>query len=132
MAGLLHPAAAKVIATLNSEWEGLARHRDLPQLDLDNNSAERALRTPVIGRKNFYGSGAVWAADLAADIWTITATAAQNDTEPLHLLTGYLTACAENGGKPLTSDQLGPYLPWTPAGRALRTAGRRHDGPDAP
>ena len=32
----LHPAAAKVIATLNSEWDGLARHRDLPHLDLDN------------------------------------------------------------------------------------------------
>jgi transposase len=36
MASQLHPAAARVIATLNSEWEGLARHRDLPQLDLDN------------------------------------------------------------------------------------------------
>ena len=44
--GLLHPAAAKVIATLTSEWDGLARHRDLPQLPLDNNTAERALRTP--------------------------------------------------------------------------------------
>jgi hypothetical protein len=71
--GLLHPAAAKVIATLASEWDGLARHRDLPQLPLDNNTAERALRTPVIGRKNFYGSGAEWAAHLAADVWTITA-----------------------------------------------------------
>ena len=30
MAGKLHPAAAKVIATLNNEWEGLRRHRDLP------------------------------------------------------------------------------------------------------
>jgi transposase len=34
--GLLHPAAAKVIATLNHEWDGLARHQDLPQLPLDN------------------------------------------------------------------------------------------------
>ena len=113
----LHPAAAKVIATLNSEWDGLARHRDLPHLDLDNNAAERALRTPVIGRKNFYGSGAAWAADLAARIWTITATAAQNGTEPLHLLAGYLTACAGNGGKPLTGDQLDPFLRW----RSCRT-----------
>lgn len=128
-ASQLHPAAAKVIATLNNEWEGLARHRGLPHLDLDNNSAERALRTPVIGRKNFYGSGAAWAADLAADIWTITATAAQNDIEPLHLLTGYLTSCASNDGKPLTGDQLEPFLPWTPAGRARRTAGNRHDDP---
>ena len=34
--GLLHPAAAKVIATLSNEWDGLARHQDLPQLPLDN------------------------------------------------------------------------------------------------
>ena len=74
--GLLHPAAAKVIATLTSEWDGLVRHQELPQLPLDNNPAERALRTPVIGRKNFYGSGAEWAAHLAADVWTVTATAA--------------------------------------------------------
>jgi transposase len=125
----LHPAAAKVIATLNNEREGLARHRDLPHLDLDNNSAGRALRTPVIGRKNFYGSGAAWAAGLAADIWTITATAAQNDIEPQHLLTDYLTACARNDGRPLTGDQLEPFLPWTPAGRARRTAGNPHDDP---
>ena len=96
--GLLHPAAAKVIATLNNEWDGLARHQDLPQLPLDNNIAERALRTPVIGRKNFYGSGAQWAAHLAADVWTITATAARHDIEPLSLLTGYLHACAHAGG----------------------------------
>ena len=132
MAGMLHPAAAKVIATLNNEWDGLRRHRDLPFLDLDNNGAERALRTPVIGRKNFYGSGAAWAAHLAAGIWTITATAAQNDTEPLHLLTDYLTACAENGGKPLTGGTLDPFLLWTPAGRARRTAGSPHDAPDDP
>ena len=88
--GLLHPAAAKVIATLSNEWDGLARHQDLPQLPLDNNTAERALRTPVIGRKNFYGSGAEWAAHLAADVWTVTATAARHDIEPLGLLTGYL------------------------------------------
>ena len=96
--GLLHPAAAKVIATLNNEWDGLARHQDLPQLPLDNNTAERALRTPVIGRKNFYGSGAQWAAHLAADVWTVTATAARHGIEPLSLLTGYLQACAEHGG----------------------------------
>ena len=44
----------------------------------------------MIGRKNFYGSGARWAADLAADVWTITATAAQNGLEPLPLLQDYI------------------------------------------
>jgi hypothetical protein len=116
--GLLHPAAAKVIATLSNEWDGLARHQDLPQLPLDNNTAERALRTPVIGRKNFYGSGAEWAAHLAADVWTITATAAQHDIEPLGLLTGYLHECARNGGAAPAGAGLDPFLPWTPQGRA--------------
>jgi transposase len=119
--GLLHPAAAKVIATLNNEWDGLARHQELPQLPLDNNISERALRNPVIGRKNFYGSGARWAADLAADIWTITATAAQNDLEPLALLEDYLSACAQAGGTAPAGADLEPFLPWTPRGRARRT-----------
>ena len=118
--GLLHPAAAKVIATLSNEWDGLARHQDLPQLPLDNNTAERALRTPVIGRKNFYGSGAEWAAHLAADVWTVTATAARHDIEPLGLLTGYLHECARNGGAAPAGACLDPFLPWTPQGRARR------------
>lgn len=45
----LHPAAAKVLATLDREWDGLARHRDFPDIALDNNTAERALRT--LGRR---------------------------------------------------------------------------------
>ena len=123
--GLLHPAAAKVIATLSNEWDGLARHQHLPQLPLDNNTAERALRTPVIGRKNFYGSGAEWAAHLAADVWTVTATAARHDIEPLGLLTGYLHECARNGGAAPAGTGLDSFLPWTPQGRA-----RRHPASD--
>jgi transposase len=44
----LRPAARKVLATLEHEWDGLAAHRDFPDIDLDNNAAERALRTPVV------------------------------------------------------------------------------------
>jgi transposase len=130
--GLLHPAAAKVIATLCNEWDGLARHQQLPQLPLDNNISERALRTPVIGRKNFYGSGAQWAAHLAADVWTVTATAARHDIEPLGLLAGYLQACAELGGTAPAGAGLDPFLPWTPQGRARRRPAsdqRRGPGP---
>ena len=71
----LHPAAGKVLATLDREWAGLARHREFPHLALDNNGAERALRGPVVGRKNYYGSGSVVSAELASRAWTITATA---------------------------------------------------------
>ena len=55
------------------------------------------------------GSGAEWAAHLAADIWTITATAAQHDIEPLTLLTDYLQACAQ----PAAPRRPGPT--WTPS-----------------
>jgi len=96
----LHPAARKVLATLDREREGLARHRDFPDLDLDNNQSERALRTPVAGRKNYYGSHAEWSAHLAARVWTITATAERHHHEPLAYLTSYLDACASAGGKP--------------------------------
>ena len=107
----LHPAAKKVLATLDREWEGLARHRDFPGLDLDNNKSERALRTPVVGRKNYYGSHAEWSAHLAARVWTITATAERHHHEPLAYLTGYLSACADAGGKAPAGPALHRALP---------------------
>lgn len=108
----LHPAAAKVLATVEHEWEGLARHQELPQLPLDNNTAERALRNPVVGRKNYYGSGSVWAAELASRVWTIAATADRAGYNPLTYLTGYLEACAAAGGKPPEDGALARFLPW--------------------
>ena len=118
----LHPAAKKVLATLDREWDGLVRHRDFPDIDLDNNSAERALRTPVVGRKNYYGSNAEWAAHLAAQVWTITATAERNGLEPLAYLTEILTACGTTQGKPLQGQTLERLLPWNrdPAGPGSR------------
>jgi transposase len=121
----LHPAAAKVLATLDREWDGLARHRDFPDLALDNNESERQLRTPVVGRKNYYGSHAEWSAHLAARVWTLTATAERHGLEPLTYLTDYLTACANAGGKPLQDEDLDRFLPWLPG----PTGSRDHDPP---
>lgn len=110
----LHPAARKVLETLDREWDGLARHRDFPDIPLDNNTAERALRTPVIGRKNYYGAQAEWAAHLAAAVWTITGTAERNGREPLAYLIQYLQACAAAGGKPPDGQALERFLVWLP------------------
>jgi transposase len=80
--------------------------------------------------KNFYGSGAEWAAHLAADVWTVTATAARHGIEPLSVLTGYLQACAQGGGTAPAGAGLDPFLPWTPQGRARRhPAGDLRQGP---
>lgn len=120
----LHPAAKKVLATLAREWEGLARHRDFPDLDLDNNKSERALRTPVVGRKNYYGSHAEWSAHPAARVWTITATAERHHLEPLQYLTSYLNACM--GGKAPEGASLDQFLPWLPG----PAGSRDHDPPE--
>ncbi|MGH8295881.1 MAG: IS66 family transposase [Acidimicrobiales bacterium] len=108
----LHPAAKKVLATLGHEWEGLARHASYPDCDLDNNVSERHLRGPVVGRKNYYGSGAIWAATLSARVWTITATAKRAGCNPLAYLHAYLTACAEAGGRAPSGRALRRFFPW--------------------
>jgi transposase len=124
----LRPAAKKVLATLDREWDGLVAHRNFPDIDLDNNVAERALRTPVVGRKNFYGSAADWAAHLAAGVWSITATAERNGREPLAYLTEYLQACATAGGKAPEGSDLDRFLPWKPNPNDP-TGSRDHDPP---
>ncbi len=121
---LLHPAAAKVLATLDHEWDGLAAHRDFPDLPLDNNAAERAIRTPVVGRKNYNGSGSRWSAELAGHAWTILGTARIAGHNPRSYLSTYLQACAANGGRPPAGQALEALLPWN-----ITTPGDRKDQP---
>ena len=65
---------------------------------MDNNTAERAQRGPVVGRKNYYGSGAVWAGRLAALLFSLLQTLCLWDLNARSWLTAYLTSCAEAGG----------------------------------
>ncbi len=124
---LLHPAAAKVLATLDREWEGLARHREFPELALDNNTSERAPRGPVVGRKNYYGSGSVVSAELASRVWTITATAQRLGLNPLTYLRAYLDTCAQAGGTAPDRETLTRFLPWVATSDDL--AAWAHDPP---
>ena len=117
--GLQEPAR-KALATLDREWDGLAAHRDYPMIGLDNNPAERALRRPVVTRKNAYGSRNEDAARLAALIWTVTATAQMAGLNVLTYLAAYLDECGRNGGKPLTGPDLERFLPWRAAPEDLR------------
>ena len=108
----LHPRAKKVLATLDNEWEGLLRHQEFPELPLDNNCAERALRSPVVGRKNYYGCGSVSSAEAAGRIWTTTATVMRAGLNPLSWLTSYFDACARAGGRAPKGAALERFLPW--------------------
>jgi len=103
----LHSAKLKVLKSLKNHWEGLTVH---PEVPMDNNAAERALRNPVTGRKNYYGSGSVWSSQLAAMMFTMLQTILLWGLNPRHWLYVFLQACAENGGS--TPLDLSSFLPW--------------------
>ena len=104
-------AQKKVLNSLKNHWAGLTVFVDHPQTPMDNNKAENSLRNPATGRKNYYGSGAIWSAELAAMLFSILQTVMLWGINPRHWLQAFLTACAENGGQPLSD--LTPFLPWT-------------------
>ena len=109
--GLQQPAK-KALATLDREWDGLIAHRDYPMISLDNNAAERAIRLPVVTRRNAGGSRNEDSARLAATAWTVTATAQMAGLNVLTYLTAYFDACGRNGGKPPPGPDIERFLPW--------------------
>ncbi|MCI0464332.1 MAG: transposase [Gemmataceae bacterium] len=101
-------------------WGGLTVLVEPPEVPLATNAAERAQRGPVVGRKNYYGSGAVWAGPLAALLFSLVETLRLWGLKAQPWRTGYLTACAATGGQALPEWREG--LPWrrTEAERADR------------
>jgi transposase len=118
--GLAEPAK-KALATLDREWDGLIAHREFPMAGLDNNLAERTIRTPVVTRKNAGGSHNPDTARTAASIWTVTATAQIAGLNIITYLTAYLDECGRHGGKPLSGEALSRFLPWQASPEDLNT-----------
>jgi hypothetical protein len=100
----------QAITSMQNHWQTLTRFLARPEVAMDNNTAERALRGPVVGRKNYYGSGSVWSAHLAAKRLSVLHTVLLWDLNPHHWLSAFLHACAEHGGKSPTD--LSAFLPW--------------------
>jgi transposase len=107
----LHPAQEKVLTSLHNHWEGLTLFVDDPDIPMDNNEAERSLRNAVVGRKNFYGNGAVWSGQVTAALYTILETLRRCGINPQRYLQVYFEACARNGGKP--PEDIESFLPWS-------------------
>ena len=108
--GELNIAQRKVLQSLQNHWHGLIVFLTHPEVAMDNNAAERAIRNPVIGRKNYYGSGSVWSSALAAMMFSLLQTIELWKLNPRNWLQEYLTACANNGGK--APSDLTNFLPW--------------------
>ena len=100
----------KVLRSLEEHWAGLTRFLDDSRIPLDNNGSERQARGPALGRKNYYGSGALWSGRLAVKLFSLFATLTMAKINIRTWLTLFLESCAQNGGR-VPSD-IDPFLPW--------------------
>jgi transposase len=61
-----------------SRWTALTRYRDDGRIEIDNNAAERSLRTVALGRKNWLFAGCDDGGERAAGIYSLLGTAQLN------------------------------------------------------
>lgn len=83
-------------------WDRLTCFVDDPRIPLDNNATERAIRGPVVGRKNHYGSKSRRGTEVASRLYTILETCKLHDLEP----SAYLHAAV------IAADRGELLLPW--------------------
>jgi len=81
-------AFAKAIDYALDRWTGLTRFLDDARIPLDNNASERALRGPVVGRKNHYGSKSEQGTRVAALLYSLCESAKLADIDPRVYLRG--------------------------------------------
>ena len=104
--------AAGAIRYTLSRWDALCRYRDDGRAELDNNSAERALRTIALGRKNHLFAGADTGGERAAGIYSLIGTAKLNGVDPEAYLRYVLERIAEHA-----INKVAELLPWNVASR---------------
>jgi transposase len=81
-----------------NQWEGLKAFVHHPEAELDNNAAERALRGPVVGRKNHYGSRSTRGLLVASIFYTLFESAKLSGVEPQAYVRRALLAALANPG----------------------------------
>jgi transposase len=90
-----------------SRWRALTRYVDDGLLEIDNNAAERSLRSVVMGRKNYLFMGSDSGGERAASLYSLIATAKLNGLDPEFYLRNVLNRIPEH---PINRIQ--DLLPW--------------------
>ena len=72
----------KAIRYAVNHWNGFKVFLDAPQVPLTNNQAERTLRSPVLGRKNHYGSKSKRGTEVAALYYSLIGTCRMLQIDP--------------------------------------------------
>jgi transposase len=76
-------AMGKALRYMTDHWNGLIRFARNPKVPLSNNATERALRGPVVGRKNHYGSRSFRGTQVAATFYTVFESALLAGLDPV-------------------------------------------------
>ena len=79
-------AMGKAISYFLNNFEGLLRFTERDDLPIDNNAQERQLRTPVIGRKTWYGTHSRRGAMTASILFSIVESCKLNQVNPRQYL----------------------------------------------
>jgi transposase len=98
---------AKAIHYALERWPALLVFVDDGRAEMDNNAAERALRTVAVGRKNYLFAGSDAGGERAAAIYSLLGSAKLNGTDPEAYMTAVLRRIADH---PI--NRIGELLPW--------------------
>lgn len=85
----------------------LRRYLDDGRLEIDNNSAERAMRPIALGRKNYLFMGSEGGGKAAAIAYTLIETAKMNGVDPQAWLTHVIDRIADHPASKITD-----FMPW--------------------
>ena len=104
---------AKAIRYALSRMKKLRPYLDHGFLEIDNNAAERAMKTVALGRKNYLFVGSQGGGKAAAIAYTLIETAKLNHVDPQAWLTWVLTRIADH-----KITRIEELLPWRYAAQA--------------
>jgi transposase len=93
-----------------SRWQALVRYVHDGRIEIDNNAAERSLRTVALGRKNYLFAGSDAGGERAAAIYSLIGTAKLNGLDPESYLRNVLSCIADH---PI--NRIEELLPWNVA-----------------
>lgn len=91
-------------------WTALLRYGENGHIEMDNNTAERALRAVALGRKNYLFAGSDVGGERAAAIYSLIGTVKLNHLDPEAYLRHVLTHIADH---PI--NRIDELLPWNVA-----------------
>jgi transposase len=98
---------AEAIRYTLSRWTALTRYVTDGRLEISNNAAERAMKPPVLGRKNYLFCGSDAGGQRAACMYTIVETCRMNDINPQAYLTDIIGKIAD-----YPIQKIDELLPW--------------------